>query len=329
MSSPGSGDVLRLQHLQRVDDPCARLRRLDDVINVASLRGLEGVGECALVVGGLLLHVLAAEDDLHCALRAHDSDLSRGPGIVEITVQVLAGHDIVCATVGLASDESDLRHCRLSIGVQELGAVLDDSAGLLLSSWEEPWHVSEGDEGDLEGVAESDETRRLDAGVDVEAAGEDRRLVGNDSTDATFDLSEASDHVSGVAGHDLVEVVPVGDTFDDGKHVIWLVRIVRHHVVEKLSGGLVLAIEGSPGLVSALVPAVLGQVAEKLPRARDSLNVVLEDLVGDAADFAVHLGATELLLGNFLIGDGLDDLWASHEHVARVLDHEDEVCEGG
>ena len=87
--------------------------------------------------------------------------------------------------------------------------MLDNSTELLVGPWEEPWNISESDDGDLEGVTEADETRRLDARVDIEATGEDGRLVGNHSTDATFDLGEACDHILCVARHDLVEVVPV------------------------------------------------------------------------------------------------------------------------
>ena len=77
----------------------------------------------------------------------------------------------------------------------------------------------------------------------------------------------------------------------------------------------------------ALVSAVLGQVAQKLSRASDSLKVVLEHLMTNTTDFAVHFSASKLLLGHLFIGDSLDDLWASHEHIARVLNHEDEICE--
>ena len=36
-------------------------------------------------------------------------------------------------------------------------------------------------------------------------------------------------------------------------------------------------------------------------------------------------GAAEVLLGHLLVGDGADDLRAGDEHVARLLDHQDEV----
>ena len=40
-------------------------------------------------------------------------------------------------------------------------------------------------------------------------------------------------------------------------------------------------------------------------------------------------GAAELLFCDFLVRNGLDDVWARHEHIARVFDHDDEVGDGG
>ena len=47
--------------------------------------------------------------------------------------------------------------------------------------------------------------------------------------------------------------------------------------------------------------------------------------VGDAALARGACGAAELLLGDLLVGHGLDDVRPGDEHVARVLDHDDEV----
>ena len=40
-------------------------------------------------------------------------------------------------------------------------------------------------------------------------------------------------------------------------------------------------------------------------------------------------GAAELVLGDLFVGDGLDDVGAGDEHVGGVVDHEDEVGDGG
>ena len=56
--------------------------------------------------------------------------------------------------------------------------------------------------------------------------------------------------------------------------------------------------------------------------------VVVRREVRHAALARVGFGAPQLLLGDLLVGYGLDDVRAGDEHVARVLGHEDEVGDG-
>ena len=234
MSALDRGTILGLEHLEGVNDALSGLTGLNDTIDVASLSGLEGVGEGTLVIGCLLLNILATEDDLNSALGSHDGNLSRGPSVVEVTSEVLRAHDIVSATICLPGNEANLGHASLSVRIEDLGAMLDNTTELLVGSWEEAWHIGEGDEGDLEGITEADEASSLDRGVDIEATSQDLRLVGHDADGATLDLSEASDHVLGVCGHDLVEVVAIADTLDDVEHIVRLVGVVGHDVVQQL-----------------------------------------------------------------------------------------------
>lgn len=243
MSSLREWPVFVLQDFKRVDDSCTGLTGLNDVIHIAAFGSLERVSESALVIGSLFFNVLATEDNLDSALGTHDSYLCGWPSVVEVSLQVFAGHDIVRASISLSRHKGDLRYGCLSVGVQKLGAMLDNSTEFLGCAGQEPWDISEGDDGDLESVTEADETRRLDRGVDVQAASEHLRLVGDNSADATFDLREASDHVLGVSGHDLIEVVPVTDALNDGKHVVGLVGVMWYDIVKELGRGLVLAVE--------------------------------------------------------------------------------------
>ena len=110
--------------------------------------------------------------------------------------------------------------------------MLDDPAKLLGCAGEEAWYVSKGDYGDLEGVAEANESSSFDRSVDVEAAGENLRLVCDDANRASLNLGESCDHVLGVAWHNLVEVVAIADTFDHSKHVVRLIRVVWNDIVK-------------------------------------------------------------------------------------------------
>src|SRR5689334_10208306 len=94
--------ALVLEHLERADDLRARVLGLDDLVDVAELRGLERVRERAAVIRDeplpLGVDVLRAlelvpEDDVDRALRTHDRDLGGGEGEADVAPEVLRGHD--------------------------------------------------------------------------------------------------------------------------------------------------------------------------------------------------------------------------------------------
>ena len=68
-----------------------------------------------------------------------------GHAIVHVAAHVLAAHDVVGAAVRLARDDGDLRDGRLAVGIQQLGAVADDPAMLLVDAGEEAGDVDERD----------------------------------------------------------------------------------------------------------------------------------------------------------------------------------------
>ena len=75
---------------------------------------------------------------------------------------MLTGHRVVGTSMSFTRDECDLWDGGLSVGVQELGTVLDDASILLVSSGQEARHVYEGDNRNVEGIAETDETSGFD-----------------------------------------------------------------------------------------------------------------------------------------------------------------------
>src|SRR5947199_7818010 len=83
--------ALVLQHLERPDEARSRVDGLDDLVDVAELGRLVGIGEGAPVVadqalalgGGVLRPLdLVAEDDVDGAVGPHDGDLGGGVGEV-------------------------------------------------------------------------------------------------------------------------------------------------------------------------------------------------------------------------------------------------------
>jgi hypothetical protein len=92
-----------------------------------------------------------------------------------------------------------------AIGVQQLGAVPDDAAVLLRRAGQEARHVDEREQRDVERVAEPHEPRRLGRRVDVEAAGQVLRLVGDHADALAPEPHEADHDVRRVRGVDLQE----------------------------------------------------------------------------------------------------------------------------
>src|SRR3546814_8662843 len=79
---------------------------------------------------------------------------------------------------------------------------------------QEARHVDEGDDGDVEAVAEPHEAPGLLRAVDVEAPRQHHRLVGDDADGRALHAGEADDDVAGIARLDLEEVALVDDLQD-------------------------------------------------------------------------------------------------------------------
>ena len=239
---------------------------------------------------------------------------------------MLTGHHVVGAPKSLAGDQGDERHGGLRIGEQQLGAVLDEAAVFLRGAGQEAGHVHEGDDRDFEGVAEAHEAGSLARRVGVEHAGQHERLVGHDPHGAALDAAEARHDVGREPGLDLKEVALVQHLEDEFLDVVGLVGVLGHQRVE----GSVLAlgiVEG--GYLGSARLVVGGQEVEQAPHLQERLHVVVPGAVCHRRPRRVDARAAQVLGRDGLVGDGLHDLGAGHEHVARVPHHEDEVRHGG
>ena len=83
------------------------------------------------------------------------------------------------------------------------------------------------------------------------------------------------------------------------------------------------------GRTRRILEVVLRQEGHQLADQREALLFALRGEVGDAGGRAVRGRAAQLLEGHLLVRHRLDHVGARDEHVGRVLDHEDEVGDGG
>ena len=74
---------------------------------------------------------------------------------------------------------------------------------------------------------------------------------------------------------------------------------------------------------------VVGKVAEQCPGVVESIVLVASQVVRDAGLLVVGESAPQLLHADILTRDGLDHVGSGHEHLAGLVDHDDEVGEGG
>ena len=124
---------------------------------------------------------------------------------------------------------------------------------------------------------------------------------------------------------DFEEVALVHDLEDEFLDVVGLVGVVGDQRVERGLGpvGAVLGRQlGHAGFV------VCRQEIQQASHLQQCLDVVLVSPVRNGRLRGVHAGAAQLLGRHGLVGNGLHHVRPGHEHVARVLHHEDEIGHG-
>ena len=218
-------------------------------------------------------------------------------------------------------------HRRFGKRVQQLRAVLDDAAVLLHGAGQKSGHVLERDERNVERVAEPHEPRAFDRRVDVERAGEHRRLVGDDADRPAVEPREADDDVPRVVLVHLEKVAIVGHRVNQIEHVVRLIRRRRHQAIERR----ILAVGRIAGSLARRRTrrgcSTAGTTAARGSSARHSRS-------SSTAKCATPLVALWVIappsssLRDLLVRHRLDHVGPGHEHVARVPDHDREVGDG-
>ena len=152
--------------------------------------------------------------------------------VVDVSAYLLAAHHDMGSAVGFPEGYSYLRDGSLSVRIEKFGSIGNDGSVFLLGSAKEARYVHEGDNRNVEGIAEAYESGSLPGCVDVENAGDDLRLVGHDADTSAVHVCEANYDVAGVALVNLEEFPVIDNALYDIVHVVGLVRAVRDDVIE-------------------------------------------------------------------------------------------------
>ena len=181
------GLVLVAAAFQTLDKCLAGISRSNDVVDETKFSSAIRVVELCLILLdalGLLFGCLLAIEDRHSALGSHHGNLGTLVGEVDICSELLAVHHDVGATISLAGDEGDLRHSGLGKGVEQLGTMANDAAMLLVDARHKARNVFDGDDRDVEAVAETHEACALLRCVDIEGSSQYLGLIGDETNSA-------------------------------------------------------------------------------------------------------------------------------------------------
>ena len=262
-------------------------------------------------------------EDLDGSLGAHDCDLGGRPGEHQVVADVPGVHDDVRPAVRLAQDDADPRHGGPGVGERHLGPVADHAPPLEVLAGVEARGVDEGDEGQVESVAEGHESASLLGGGDVEGAGHRLGLVGDDADGPATDRREGGDQVRGECGPGLEQVPVVNDALDHVPDVV----AARGGVGEEVAGLGGRAVDGIDAWNRCGERVcMVGKEVEEFGDQLDGLVTVGDGEVGDTRRARVHRSSAEAFVAQLLASEPLDHLRAAHEGVGLV-DHHHQVGE--
>ena len=237
MLAPGVFYALVFQHSQRPRHPLAGAVGHNHIIYIAALAGDKGVGKLLpiLLSAGINLFLVAnilAENNLHRALRAHNGNLCRRPGQIDIAAQVLGGHHIIGAAIGLAGNQCYLGHSTFGIGIEQLGAMLNNAAILLAGARHKAGDIHHSQHGNIECIAEANKPRRLARGINIQTARQHHRLVGHHAHRRALNANKAGNNIFGITDLQLKKLALIRHLQNELFHIVGLIGVTGHQRVQ-------------------------------------------------------------------------------------------------
>ena len=201
----------------------------------------------------------------------------------------------------------------------------DNAAVFLGGARQKTRHINKGHDWNTEGIAESDETCRLDRRLNVETPGKHHGLIGHDANSRTAHAAEPDQNIACKVRFKLKEITVVDDFGDELMHVIRLVWIIRDQSIQ----GRFRAVHGIHRLpLRRLVDITRGQKIDKAAQAQKRLDVVIKRTIRDARPARVRSRPAEFFMRHRFVRDGLYNLGTRDIHVGGIPHHKDKVGDG-
>ena len=150
-------------------------------------------------------------------------------------------------------------------------------------------------------------------------------MITDDADGAAIEARKAHNEIFGVVFVDFEEKSIVDNRMDGVFDVVGLLRVNRNESVEHFIA--------AAGRIRSRAARRIRQIVRRkkthqLAYHGQAIGVVTRNEVGHAAGGVMGHRAAELLLGDFLVRDVLDDVRAGDEHVGSFAGHENEIGDG-
>ncbi len=204
--------------------------------------------------------------------------------------------------------------------------MLDNPAKFLIRTWQKSGNIFKSDQGNVERIAESNESRALQRRFDIEASGKMRRLVRDDADGTAIEPRKSNHKILRVKFVNLKKISIVGNGVNDVLDVVGNIRFRRHKRVQRWFRAIRRI---ACGTLRHILQIVGGKKRQQFTHQQQALLIVVRKKLSDTADTVMRIGAAELLLRHFFVGDGLENIRSGNEHVAGLVHHHDEIRDRG
>ena len=127
---------------------------------------------------------------------------------------------------------------------------------------------------DVEGIAEAHKARAFHRGIDVQAAGEKSRLIGDNAHGAAIETREADNDIFRQVLVDFEEIAVIHHAMNHVFDIVGQIRFRRNNGIELMIGAIDRIGAGTPRRV---VSIVLREEAQQLADHLEALGIVASD----------------------------------------------------
>ena len=233
-------------------------------------------------------------------------------------------HDVISSSVCLTGDNRNFRNGSLTISIQQLRPVTNNTTVFLIYSRKESRHIHQCQQRYIESVAETDETGSLDRCINIQRPCQYQRLVSNDSHRLSVQTDITGNNIRRKFRLKFEETVIVSHGLNHFLDIIRLVRIRRNQVRKfrsQASGRIARCYK------RRFLHIISRQIRNQFADIVDTFNIIFCGKMSHAGFGHVHAYSTQIFLAHLLLCHTFHDIRAGNKHIAGIFYHENKVSQ--